>query len=157
MTGTTEPIGPAEALVRLSHMVQHVFADVSRAHGLTPQQTQLLCRLARGPVPMGTLAAALHLERSGLSGLVDRVERRGLLERVRDPRDRRIWHAALTPPGQEAADAAHQEIIARLDTFLLDLPPDARALLAPTVTTLLTAHTATTGIPWLVPTEPTAF
>ncbi|MDX6744242.1 MarR family winged helix-turn-helix transcriptional regulator [Actinocorallia sp. A-T 12471] len=151
MTGMIEPLQPAEALVRLSHMVQHVFADVSRDHGLTPQQTQLLCRLVRGPVPMGTLATALHLERSGLSGLVDRVERRGLVERVRDPHDRRIWHAALTPPGQTTAEAAHQAIVTRLDTFLLDLAPDLRALLGPIVTTLLTAHTNSTGVPWLLP------
>ncbi|GLY92559.1 hypothetical protein [Actinoallomurus iriomotensis] len=36
----------AEALVRMSHLVQHVFADVSRSHGTTPQQAHLLCVLS---------------------------------------------------------------------------------------------------------------
>jgi DNA-binding MarR family transcriptional regulator len=68
---TTEP-GFAAALVRLSHLVQHVFADVSRDHDITPQQTQLLCMLIGGPVGMTELSRLMHLEKSSLTGLVDR-------------------------------------------------------------------------------------
>jgi DNA-binding MarR family transcriptional regulator len=151
MTEMTELLGTAEALVRLSHMVQHVFADVSREHTLTPQQTQLLCRLARAPIGMSELAVGLHLERPGLSGLVDRVERRGLVERIRDPHDRRAWHVALTPEGQRTADSAHQTIITRLNRLLSALPQADRDALSPAITTLLLAHTATSGITWLQP------
>lgn len=52
----TEELGFAAALVRMSHLVQHVFADVSRDHDITPQQTQLLCILVGGPVGMTELS-----------------------------------------------------------------------------------------------------
>src|SRR3954471_25014226 len=102
-TTTTEELGFVDACVRLAHLVQHVFADVSRQHELTPQQTQLLCMLSHGPVGMTELSRLLHLERSSLTGLVDRVERRGLVTRVRDSRDRRACHIVLTSQGDQLA------------------------------------------------------
>ena len=51
-TVPTADIELAGSLVRLSHLVQHVFADVSRQHDLTPQQAQLLCVLMNGPLGM---------------------------------------------------------------------------------------------------------
>ncbi|WP_067964866.1 MarR family winged helix-turn-helix transcriptional regulator [Nocardiopsis trehalosi] len=118
MTATTEGaagLGVATALVRLGHRVQHVFADVSRDHGLTPQQLQLLCMLMTGPVGMTRLSRRLNLERSSVSGLVDRVEKRGLVVRTPDPDDRRAWRAALTGEGERLAVAAHGDVAARLD------------------------------------------
>jgi DNA-binding MarR family transcriptional regulator len=114
------------ALVRLAHLANHVFADVSRAHGLTPQQVQLLCRLTAEPVGMSELGAALHLEKSSLSGLVARVERRGLVTRVPDPHDRRACRIALTAEGRTAARRAHREIVARLEERAGNVSPAER-------------------------------
>jgi DNA-binding MarR family transcriptional regulator len=119
----------AEALVRLSHLVQCVFTDVSRDHDLTPQQTQLLCVLTRGPVGMKELGRSLHLEKSSLTGLVDRVERRGLVTRVRDPYDGRAFHVALTRQGTRLAVEAHADICVRLGKFATDLDLADRQLL----------------------------
>ncbi|MBO0830375.1 MAG: MarR family transcriptional regulator [Actinobacteria bacterium] len=63
---------------------------------LTPQQTQLLCILRNGPVGMGELGRLLHLGKSSLTGLIDRVERHGLVIRVPDEDDRRALKAAVT-------------------------------------------------------------
>ncbi len=147
MTATT---ALAETLVRLSHVVQHVFADVSRDHDLTPQQTQLLCMLAPGPVGMTELSRLLHLERSSLTGLVDRVERRELVARLRDARDRRACRIALTELGTRTAHAAHAEVTARLTASLGDLDPDEAALLHAVAGRVLTSH----GV--AVPTTPAA-
>jgi DNA-binding MarR family transcriptional regulator len=114
------------ALVRLAHVVNHVFAEVSRAHGLTPQQVQLLCRLTAGPVGMTELGAALHLEKSSLSGLVNRIARRGLVARVADPGDRRACQVALTTAGTAVGLRAHEQIVAHLEDRAADASPAER-------------------------------
>lgn len=119
----------AEALVRLSHTVQHVFADVSREYGLTPQQAHALCRLVAGPVGMTELSRALHLEKSSLTGLVDRIEQRELVVRVRDGADRRACRIELTPVGNRLAWQTHEEVTRRLDEKLGALrEPDRKRL-----------------------------
>jgi DNA-binding MarR family transcriptional regulator len=135
---TSVEIELAAALVRLSHLVQHVFADASRQHDLTPQQAQLLCRLAGGPVGMGELSRMLHLEKSSLTGLVDRVEQRGLVIRVRDAHDRRACQIALTSQGSELAVGCHQDVNSRLDKLAGDLPATDRDLLAGAIGHILT-------------------
>src|SRR6478752_4866317 len=74
----TTSAGLATALIRLCFVVQRSFGDVSRRHGLTPQHAQLLGVLARGPVGMAELGEALNLEKSSLTGLIDRAEARAL-------------------------------------------------------------------------------
>lgn len=122
----------AEALIQLTHTVNHVFSDASRAHGLTPQQAQLLGVLTRGPTGMTELSAAMHLERSSLSGLVDRVERRGLVVRVRDDTDRRAYRAALTERGDRLAHAVRAAVVDRIHARFGDLPESVHRALVDT-------------------------
>ena len=124
MTTTTETLALADALVRVSHLVQHVFSDVSREHGLTPQQTQLLCRLVPGPARMADLGRMLNLEKSSVTGLVDRVERRGLVTRARaqDASDRRACLVTLTTEGSKLAVQAHCGVTTRLGLLVSELP-----------------------------------
>lgn len=135
----------AAGLVRLAHLVQHVFADVSRSYDLTPQQTQLLCVLVDGPFGMTELSRSLHLEKSSLTGLVDRVERRGLVTRVRDDRDRRACRIELTAHGASLGAAAHAEVTDRLDAMADDLPPTDRDHLTTTIAALLAPHPTATA------------
>lgn len=140
--------GIADMLVRLSHMVDHVFADVCRDADLTPQQAQLLCMLLEGPVGMTGLSRLLHLEKSSLSGLVDRVERRGLIARVRSDSDRRAYLVALTDAGSAVAAECHADMTAHLSTFTEALDHGEQDRLVSDVTRILAAHTAATGRPW---------
>lgn len=137
---TIEETGLAEALVRLSHLVQHVFAEAGRARDLTPQQVRLLCVLTRGPARMTGLSRSLHLEKSSLTGLVDRIERRGLVERTFDARDRRSCQVALTGAGAELAHAAHRDVTARLEKLIGDLRQADRTRLTSVVTGILAAE-----------------
>lgn len=130
MTTTGTETGLADALVRLSHAVQHVFADVSRESALTPQQAQLLCVLAAGRVGMTQLSRVLHLEKSSLTGLVDRVEQRGLVVRARDTDDRRACRITLTPRGARLAREIHSGVTRRLDQMLTGLRATDRRRLA---------------------------
>jgi DNA-binding MarR family transcriptional regulator len=137
MTTTTGQTGLAEALTRLSQLVAHVFADVSRSRDLTPQQAQLLCTLLEGPIGMTELGRLLHLEKSSLTGLVDRVERRGLVVRTRDPNDRRASQVALTGQGARLAADSHEDVTERLEALADELAPADRKRLASAIATML--------------------
>ncbi|MEV3984250.1 MarR family transcriptional regulator [Nonomuraea sp. NPDC049758] len=149
MVATEAPgLSLTEALVRLAHLVEQVYGEVSREHDLTPQQAQLLCLLVGGPIGMTGLTRALHLEKSSLTGLVDRAEKRGLVARVRDARDRRACLIELTPAGAEIAVRAHDGVAARLETLAAGLPARHRDLLATAIGEILTEDTARTGRTW---------
>jgi DNA-binding MarR family transcriptional regulator len=121
------------ALVRLMHVLQDLYAETSRPLGLTPQQAHLLCVLLAGPMGMTDLSRLLSIERSSLTTMVDRVERRGLVARAADPADRRACRIALTGPGRELADAAHEAFTARVDAMVGGLPASRRRELVTTV------------------------
>jgi MarR family transcriptional regulator, organic hydroperoxide resistance regulator len=78
---------------------------------LSPPQAMALLRLddADG-MPMRHLACALHCDNSNVTGIVDRLEDRGLVERRVDPADRRVKRLVLTAEGAALRD----ELRARL-------------------------------------------
>jgi DNA-binding MarR family transcriptional regulator len=68
--------------------------------GLSPVQCHVLHLVEpEEPVAMSRLAEVLSCDASNVTGLVDRLEARGLLERRPSPRDRRVKVLALTPTG----------------------------------------------------------
>ncbi|MEV0618982.1 MarR family transcriptional regulator [Nonomuraea sp. NPDC050404] len=143
MVATKEPVLPfTDALVRLAHLVQQVFAEVSREQDLTPQQAQLLCLLVDGPVGMSELVRTLQLEKSSLTGLVDRAEKRGLVVRTRDSRDRRACRIGLTGEGERAGARAHEEVSRRLEVLAGELPDRQRELVAVAIGGILSGRPA---------------
>jgi DNA-binding MarR family transcriptional regulator len=116
----------ATGLIRLARLVQDVFARVSGRYGLTATQARLLCMLTEGPRGMGELAGLLGVEKAAVTGLVDRVEQRGLVERAAVPEDRRALRVRLTPVGQQQAVAVHGEVCDQLDGLAAELPPPDR-------------------------------
>jgi DNA-binding MarR family transcriptional regulator len=115
----------AAALVRLCFLVQRVYAQTSRDHDLTPQQAKLVCVLLSGPVCMAELGESLSLEKSSLTGLVDRTEQRGYVARARNTDDRRVWMVELTTAGEALARRFHGHVIERVQA-LADLDPADR-------------------------------
>jgi MarR family transcriptional regulator, organic hydroperoxide resistance regulator len=76
---------------------------------LSPAQCHVLHLIEPGrPIPMGQLAETLACDASNVTGLVDRLESRGLVRRRASEGDRRVKVLELTPTG------------ARLRTLLLD-------------------------------------
>lgn len=126
----------------MTHVVRRAFADASRVHGLTPVQADLLCVLTAGPTQMTELSHILDIEKSSLTGLVDRAERRGLVRRARHPEDRRCYHVELTADGARVALASHDDVTRRLEALARDLPASDRRRLAGNMAHLLAAHEA---------------
>lgn len=115
------------ALVRLSFLVQRNYSRICAQHDLSPAQAQLMCVIKDEARGMSELAQMLGLERPGLTGLVDRIERRGLLHRQASSRDRRAVTVALTPEGKRITEAFFAEVSDCLDGIVSHLPADDRA------------------------------
>ncbi|MBV2353800.1 MarR family transcriptional regulator [Streptomyces sp. J2-1] len=79
------------------------YEEAAAAHTLTGAQARLLGLLSLEPLPMRKLAQRLRCEPSNVTGIVDRLETRGLVERRPDPDDRRVKLAAVTEEGGRVA------------------------------------------------------
>jgi MarR family transcriptional regulator, organic hydroperoxide resistance regulator len=120
-------------------IVEHLFGLVDRLRvgfettaadfDLSVAQAKALRHLAQvGPVPMRELACRLRCDASNVTGIIDRLERRGLVERRASPSDRRIKSLVTTRQGDEVARALWIEVRASA-LALLDLSDDERATL----------------------------
>jgi MarR family transcriptional regulator, 2-MHQ and catechol-resistance regulon repressor len=77
--------------------------------GILPEEAELLVRLGEAPeqrLRMADVSRSLHLSKSGVTRLVDRLAERGLVVRAACPSDRRVVYAGLTDEGRQAAAAA---------------------------------------------------
>jgi DNA-binding MarR family transcriptional regulator len=103
----------------LDPLIEAIVADVQSAwcrmragaserllrNGVSMAHMHLLWLLAhQGPLPMSRIAEALDISLSNASGFIDRMEERGLVERVRVPDDRRVVLVRVSTGGQAAMD-----------------------------------------------------
>ncbi|WP_431044612.1 MarR family winged helix-turn-helix transcriptional regulator [Streptomyces sp. P1-3] len=105
MTPRTDPL-TQEVVELIGAVVARYYEEYEAAaaeHALTGAQARVLGLLAREPVPMRRIAQTLKCEPSNITGIVDRLASRGLVERRTDPADRRVKLAAATDAGQETA------------------------------------------------------
>ncbi|HEV7585847.1 MAG TPA: MarR family winged helix-turn-helix transcriptional regulator [Solirubrobacteraceae bacterium] len=95
--------GVAFLLAQIGAHAASQFAERLRPHGLRPPEAGVLGRLARAPgQSQRGLADALGMHAPRLVALVDDLEARGLVERQRDPSDRRNYAISLTDAGRRA-------------------------------------------------------
>jgi DNA-binding MarR family transcriptional regulator len=90
-------------------LISRLDAELEREHGLPLTSYEVLLYLADaegGRLRMGELADRLLLSRSGITRLVDRLERQGMIERERCENDGRGFNAVLTAKGRRKLDAA---------------------------------------------------
>ena len=88
----------ALAILRTSDQLQIRFARLLREHGLTPSQYNVL-RILRGegkPLPILEVASRTITVVPGITGLIDRLEQAGFVNRLRCEKDRRVIYVALT-------------------------------------------------------------
>lgn len=88
------------------------FPAVAHELGLSPQQLGVLRMLAKGgEVPMRAMAGHLFCDPSNVTGIVDRLETRGLIERRPDPADRRVKLLGITGEGRKLLAEAHRLLL----------------------------------------------
>ncbi|GHG94433.1 MarR family transcriptional regulator [Comamonas sp. KCTC 72670] len=126
LRGRAEPAGdlPRQAwtlLFELMHTHMRNFPALAAEFDLSPVQAHVLRQLGEGPLAMSTLAAYLSCDASNVTGLVDRMEARGLVVRRSSEQDRRVKRLVLTEEGA----ALRERLLQRMSE-----PPEAIANMA---------------------------
>ncbi len=105
--GAVETMAALRLAARSIHVLQERWGA---KHGLSEGRLAVLFRLYRcGDMPLGDIAGDMNTTPRNVTGLVDHLERDGLVERVPDAADRRSIRARLTGPGRERIEAIWRE------------------------------------------------
>ncbi|OLR94774.1 MarR family winged helix-turn-helix transcriptional regulator [Actinokineospora bangkokensis] len=120
------PADLVDALVRTSFAVMAVLTRVAAEHDLSLTQLRVLAVLRDRPLRVTALADHLGLEKSTMSGLVDRADKRGLLVRAPGERDRRAVDVRLSAAGEELVDRVRADVERALDPVAAALAPAER-------------------------------
>jgi DNA-binding MarR family transcriptional regulator len=106
-----------------AHIVRELDEELQAEHGLALTSYEVLLYLAEASanrLRMSELASSLLLSQSGVTRLVDRLEREGLVSRERCEEDGRGFFAVLTPAGQARFEVARPTHLAGVRRRFLD-------------------------------------
>jgi DNA-binding MarR family transcriptional regulator len=129
-----------DALVRASFVTTAVLSTVAAEHDVSLTQLRVLAILRDRKGKMSELAAYLGLDKSTISGLVDRAEKRGLLARTPNPDDGRGVDVSLTPAGIELSTGGAAEIAHSLSPMTASLSPAETRRLTALLERMLAFH-----------------
>lgn len=115
---------------RLHQQSTQVFQAQTQAAGfdMTSVQFAALDAVAQQPgIDQATLAATISFDRATIGGVIDRLEGKGLVERVVSEQDRRARRLNLTPAGEQLLAACRPVVEALQADILAALSPTERA------------------------------
>jgi DNA-binding MarR family transcriptional regulator len=128
-------------LKRLGWMVKDRAVDAFESTGLSPAHYAVLALLEEEPrETQAMIADALGYDRSHLVGLLDELEERGLVERRRDPDDRRRHLVTLTPEGKRGLKQLRSVVKRVDDDFFAPLDAQQRETLHALLLLLASHH-----------------
>jgi DNA-binding MarR family transcriptional regulator len=124
------PAGEAWGLMHQLFMSQRGrFLAIASEFELSPPQLGALKALEPGrPVAMSVLAEILACDNSNVTGIIDRLEDRGLVERRSADHDRRVKMLVVTPAGQEVRERLVERMSQPPPPLAALSPADQRAL-----------------------------
>ena len=131
-----------DALVRNTFEVMGVLTRIGAENDLSLTQLRVLGILRDRRPRMTELATYLGLDKSTMSGLIDRAEKRGLLARGKNPEDRRIVDVFITPAGRELSERLYDEVRRTLAPATGRLDPDQNDQLVKLLESLLLPSSA---------------
>jgi DNA-binding MarR family transcriptional regulator len=121
---------PAYLLKRLGWAIKDASLEAFEAAGESPYHYSVLAVLEESPrETQATIADSLGYDRSWLVGLLDELEEKGLIERRRDPADRRRHLVTLQPAGKTKLAELRAISKGVEEEFLAPLDPEQRATL----------------------------
>jgi DNA-binding MarR family transcriptional regulator len=137
-------VRPLEVLSRVTRLARHLDRARRTAfalHGLESWEFDVLTALRRAGKPYalspGQLLTQTLVTSGTMTNRVDRLEDRGLVTRLPDPRDRRGVQVRLTARGKDLVDAAMKDLLVREEELLGALTPRQQDVLASLLRTLV--------------------
>jgi DNA-binding MarR family transcriptional regulator len=133
-----EPAFPHPALARntgflisaIGAKAQRYFAEAMTQIGLTPRMWGALNVLdAEGPISQQGLGRSIGMDPSSMVAAIDELEAKGLVQRRRDPHDRRAYALHITETGTESLAQGRRLARAAEEELLAGLTADERAQL----------------------------
>lgn len=115
----------------LSQLLTRKLQERLESYGLTPFHWVVLCCLwQEDGLPTCSLGERLQQVGGTLTGVLDRMEQRGLVRRERDPHDRRIWRIWLTDAGRQLKDELPPIVLELREQTFEGIPPAERERLS---------------------------
>lgn len=96
---------------------------ITRKYEMPFSHVQILCMLSNGSMTIGQISRALGIAKPNITPLLDSLKERGLLDRIRSEKDRRIVNVELLPAGMEMA----QQIRASIAEQVAEWPENINA------------------------------
>ena len=127
MVAETSPA--VDAVVQVSFAVTGVLSTCAADEELSLTQLRLLGILRDRTPTMAAIADRLDLDRSSVSGLIDRAEKRGLVARRSSPTDRREVNVELTAQGRAVAVRVAARVEREVTTLLHGATPAQRQMM----------------------------
>ncbi|BCY09685.1 MarR family winged helix-turn-helix transcriptional regulator [Actinoplanes sp. L3-i22] len=118
-----------DALVRSCFQVMGVLTRIGAENDLSLTQLRVLGILRDRRARVTDLALFLGVDKSSMSGLIDRAERRGLIGRDRNPGDRRATDVFLTPAGIELTGRLYADVRRALEPATRELDAEQQRTL----------------------------
>jgi DNA-binding MarR family transcriptional regulator len=138
-----QPLTLVDGLFQLSFLLHQTLAQIATEHDLSIIQVRLLGILRDREPGMIELARYLKLEKSSLSGLVDRAEQRGLVERIPSPGDRRGTRIRVTAQGRRLSRVVEKEVNTEVSSLVSALSKADRDRLTSLVSRIVMPASAT--------------
>jgi MarR family transcriptional regulator, lower aerobic nicotinate degradation pathway regulator len=139
-------LSAVDGLAQISFLVQGLLQRLAGEHGLSITQARLLGVLRDREPTMTELATVLELDKSSITGLADRAERRGLVVRSAAEEDRRSLRVTLTRRGRSLVSEVADRFAAEIASLLKDLPQGDQTAFAALLSQVLVAHASERGI-----------
>lgn len=139
---------PGHLIRRLQQIAVGLFMEETAEFDLTPVQFAALASVARQPgLDQRTLARSIGFDTSTTGGVIDRLERRALMQRRPSPDDRRVRLLHVTPAGAALLAQVMPAMLAAQKRILAPLPAAERTQFLRMLTTLVTANNGASRAP----------
>jgi DNA-binding MarR family transcriptional regulator len=146
---------PGHQIRRLQQIAVGLFMEETAEFDLTPVQFAALAAVQRQPgIDQRTLARTIGFDTSTIGGVVDRLERRALMQRNASPDDRRVRRLTVTSAGQALLAAIVPRMLHAQQRILEPLPPADRPRFMQMLDVLVAGNNAASRAPSLAEQTP---
>lgn len=139
-------LSTVDAVTQFSFTVYSLLEHRAEKHDLSMVLTRLLGILRDRRPTMNELAQLMDLDKSSMSGLVDRAHRRGLVVRCPSEHDRRVVLVELTSAGRLVVEQLARQFETDVATLLSTLSAHERKQLSQLATVVVSAQASLRGI-----------